>query len=158
MPGSSHGGRRVGAAALAMLSSLALASSAAASLGASRASIEADRAHLAATRKATAAATFTVDSMTLPNGGSVKEFSRPDGTVFAVSWAGPGRPNLQQLLGPHFSTLQADTARQGPRLRRPLSVNRSDLIVQSGGHSGAFWGVALLPQSTPAGFSTNDLR
>ena len=84
--------------------------------------------------------------MTLANGGLVREFTRADGTVFAVTWRGPGRPDLRQLLGDHFQTLQADNVRNGPRTRRPLSVNRSDFIVRTGGHSGAFWGVAFLPQ------------
>jgi hypothetical protein len=78
--------------------------------------------------------------------------------VFAVTWRGPGRPDLRQLLGEHFQTLQADNVRAGPRTRRPLSVNRSDLLVLTGGHSGGFWGVAFLPQMAPAGFSTDEMK
>jgi hypothetical protein len=79
--------------------------------------------------------------------------------VFAVVWRAPGRPDLRQLLGGHFDTLQADNAtRVGRRYRRPLAVSRSELVVQSGGHSGAFWGVAVLPGMEPPGFSLNDLK
>jgi hypothetical protein len=113
---------------------------------------------MAASRASRAASTYAVDVMTLANGGTVKEFSRPDGTVFAVAWMGPGRPDLRQLLGPHFSTVQTDNLRRGPRTRRPLTVNRTDFVVRSGGHSGAFWGVAILPGVTPAGFSAADVR
>jgi hypothetical protein len=78
--------------------------------------------------------------------------------VFAVTWRGGGRPDLRQLLGEHFQTLQADNVRAGRRTRRPLSVNRPDLIVLTGGHPGGFWGVAFLPQMAPAGFSTSELK
>ena len=78
--------------------------------------------------------------------------------MFAVTWRGPGRPDLRQLLGEHFQTLQDDNVRRGPRTRRPLSVSRSDFIVRTGGHPGGFWGVAFLPQSPPAGFSTAELK
>jgi hypothetical protein len=138
---------------------LAMAAPAHASLGAAYASVEADRAHMGASLTSKAAATHTVHTLKLANGGIVREFTRVDGTVFAVAWRGPGRPDLRQLLGAHFDTLQADNAtRRGPRYRRPMAVNRTDLLVQSGGHSGAFWGVAILTQLEPPGFSPNDLR
>ena len=128
-------------------------------LGGPYASVEADRAHMAASLKSTSAVTHTLHTLTLANGDVVKEYTREDGTVFAVTWRGPGRPDLRQLLGDHFQTLQADNAgRAGPRLRRPMAVNRTDFIVQTGGHSGAFWGAAILPQMEPAGFSASDLK
>lgn len=138
---------------------LAIAAPAHAFLGGAYASVEADRAHMAARLTSAAAATHTVHTLTLANGGIVKEFTRADGTVFAVTWRGPGRPDLRQLLGEHFSTLQADNPiRRGPHFRRPMAVSRQDFIVQSGGHSGAFWGVAFLPEMAPSGFSPTDLR
>ncbi len=137
---------------------LALAAPAHATLGAPRATVEADRSHFAAARKSLAGPGYVVDTMALANGGTVKEYTGPDGTVFAVSWLAPGRPDLRQLFGAHFPTLQAANVRRGPRTRAPLAVNRSDLVVHSGGHSGAFWGVAILPQAAPAGFSITGLR
>jgi hypothetical protein len=137
---------------------LALALPAHAHLGGPYASVEADRAHMTARIHSTAAATHTVHALTLGNGGIVKEYTRADGTVFAVTWRGPGRPDLRQLLGDHFSTMQTDNVRIGRRVRRPMSVKRPDLIVQSGGHSGAFWGVAILPKLEPPGFSLSDIN
>lgn len=138
---------------------LAFAAPAHAALGGTYDSVQADRAHMAARLSSTAAATHTVHTLTLPNGGATREYARSDGVVFAVTWRGPGRPDLRQLLGVHFDTFQSDNAlRGGRRARRPLSVNRTDLIVHSGGHSGAFWGVAYLPKMAPAGFSANDLQ
>jgi hypothetical protein len=94
------------------------------------------------------------------NGGSVREFTNADGTVFAVTWAGPGKPDLQTLLGPYFSTFQANsvsTARQMHSLRRPPQVAQRDLQIQTGGHMGWFHGVAFIPSLAPVGFSVGDL-
>jgi hypothetical protein len=124
-----------------------------AALGRAYATVEADRAALGATLKSTSGAGFTLHTLTLANGGVVTEYTRSDGTVFAIAWRGSGRPDLRTLLGDHFDTLQADNPRIGRRTRRPLSVNRSDLQVVTGGHSGALWGMAVLPQLKPASFS-----
>jgi hypothetical protein len=137
---------------------VALATPAQAYLGGARTTVEADRSRFTASRKSIAGPGYTIDAMTLANGGTVKEFSGPDGMVFAVTWLAPGRPDLRQLFGANFSILQADNARSGPRTRAPLAVNRSDLLVESGGHSGAFWGVAILTRIAPADFSVSDLR
>ena len=141
------------------LALLAPAGPANAALGRAYNSVDTDRLTLGATVASTFTGVYTVHTLTLPNHGVVKEFTRADGLVFAVVWQAPGRPDLRQLLGDSFETLQADnTGRSGRRLRRPIAVNRSNLLVQSGGHSGAFWGAALIPQLQPAGFSASDLK
>lgn len=127
-------------------------------LGGSVDTVEADRAHLSARHSSTNASAYTLHALTLNNGAVVREYARGDGTVFAVAWRGPSRPDLRQLLGPRFDVLQADNAAPaGRRTRRPLTVRRPDFIVSSGGHSGAFWGAAYLPGLAPAGFSPKDL-
>ena len=133
--------------------SLMLAAPAWAALGGAMDSVMADSAHFAARMTSTTAATHAEHDLTLANGAVVREFTRPDGAVFAVTWHAQGRPDLRQLLGVHFDAFQADNALQGGRrTHRPLSVARSDFIVQSGGHPGAVWGVAYLPQMAPPGF------
>ena len=148
--------RATGLLAGAALFAPALPASAA--LGHAYASVEADRAAMGATISSAASGGYTQHTLALPNRSVVKEYTRSDGTVFAVAWQGPGRPDLRQLLGEHFDTLQAENVRVGRRLRRPLSVNRTDLVVTSGGHPGAFWGAALIPPLEPAGFSASDLK
>jgi hypothetical protein len=128
-----------------------------AALGGAYATVETDRVHMAAQLRSTANGTYTVHAMTMANGEVVNEFTNGDGTVFAVSWHGAGRPDLSQLLGDRFATLQSDNATQGRRRRTPLTVDRTDFVVRSGGHSGAFWGLAYLPRLAPAGFSTSPL-
>ncbi len=132
---------------------------ASAGLGRAYSSVDTDRVALGASVASTSAGTYTVHTLTLANRGVIKEFTRADGTVFAVLWHAPGRPDLRQLLGDKFETMQGDNAvRAGRHLRRPISVNRTDLVVQSGGHPGAFWGAAMIPQLQPAGFSASDLK
>jgi hypothetical protein len=129
-----------------------------AALGGPSSSVEADRAHLAARLSSRTAATYAVHTLTLSN-NMVREYTAANGTVFAVSWRGVARPDLRQLLGGYFDTFQADNALHGGRrARRPMAVNRSDFVVRTGGHSGAFWGVAILPRAAPAGFSASDLQ
>ncbi|MHB8285044.1 MAG: DUF2844 domain-containing protein [Caulobacteraceae bacterium] len=141
------------------LVALACAPAAHAALGHAAESVQADRLHMSAKLASTSAATYTVHSLTLANNGVVKEFAGADGVVFAVAWRGPGRPDLRQLLGDHFATLQADTAvAGGRRLRMPVAVNHSDFVVHSSGHPGAFWGQAYLPASIPAGVTAADLH
>lgn len=98
--------------------------------------------------------------MTLPNGGTVHEFANASGVIFAVSWSGPGKPDLRALLGNHFTHLQQPMVapRGGRMFRQPVQVNRADIQIQTGGHMGYFWGVAYLPALAPAGFSTESLK
>jgi hypothetical protein len=129
-----------------------------ASLGGGRDSIDADGRRFSARMSAVAASTHTVHVLTAPNGEVVREYARPDGVVFAVSWRGAARPDLRQLLGPRFDDVQADNILPGGRrTRRPLAVRRPDFRMSSGGHPGAFWGVAYLPALAPSGFSVHDL-
>jgi hypothetical protein len=103
----------------------------------------------------------TRHELSLPNGGSVHEFTNEQGQIFAITWYGPGKPDLRSLLGRYFATFQeasaGDASRRGHFKRRPVAVNRSDLQIQTGGHMGYFWGVAYLPALAPAGFSISQL-
>jgi hypothetical protein len=127
-------------------------------LGANRESIDADGRHFSARMSAISATTHTVHVLTMPNGEVVREFARPDGVVFAVTWKGPARPDLRQLLGPKFEDVQADNVLAGGRrTRRPLAVRRAGFQMNSGGHPGAFWGMAYMPALAPSGFSAQDL-
>ncbi len=115
--------------------------------------------HLAARSSTIVNVAYTIHMMTLPNGGTVKEFERSDGVVFALAWSGPSRPDLRQLLGTRFDVMQSDiAARKGRRLRGRMADERSDFVLHSAGHSGAFVGAAYLPQMAPAEFSVSDLH
>lgn len=140
------------------LAGLALAGTpAAAELGGNRRGVDADRFHLAATMASSGAATHTVHTLTLPDGDTIREFAAADGTVFAVTWDGPARPDLRQLLGTAFATLQTDVAAGRRRPRAAMRVARDDLVVRGEGHPGAFHGFAVLPHLVPAGFRADAL-
>ncbi len=143
----------------ALFAGLGFAAPSFASLGGASTTIEADRVHLAARSSTIANTDYKVNVMTLANGGTVKEFERSDGVVFAITWRGPSHPDLRQLLGSRFEVLQADVAaRKGPRLRGRLTDERSDFVLHGGGHSGAFFGSAYLPQAAPSDFSLSALH
>jgi hypothetical protein len=115
---------------------------------------------MAASMKSVAMGHYTRHELIRPNGGMVREFTNANGMVFAVTWSGPGKPDLSTLLGRYFSTFQANsvaTARQMHSLRHPPMIAQSDLQIQVGGHMGWFHGVAFVPSLAPAGFSIGDL-
>ena len=136
-----------------------LANSAHAELGGAMAGVQADRAQMRAQIVSVPKSTHTVHEMTLPNGGGVKEFTNTRGQVYAVTWSGPGKPDLRSLLGGYFTSFQADNAKLSPRARRrPAAIRQTDLVIQTGGHMGYFWGIAYIPPLAPADFSVADLQ
>ncbi|MEQ5840276.1 DUF2844 domain-containing protein [Paraburkholderia acidicola] len=108
----------------------------------------------------TAAASYTVRETTLGSGTVVREYLSQAGTVFGIAWSGPQMPDLDSLLGTYFPQyvdgLTAARAARGGR--GPASVQSDTLVVQSGGHMGAFAGNAWLPQALPAGVSGSDIQ
>ena len=92
-----------------------------------------------------ASASYTVRETTLGNGTVVHEYLAADGIVFGIAWRGPQMPDLNDLLGSYFpqyvAGLKAVRAARGGG-RGPVSVDQSGLVVQSGGHMGAFSGQA----------------
>ncbi len=152
---------RSGWASLIILGAMALSAPAHATLGGKAATVDTDRSRLNARMASRAEhTTFTIHEMTLDSGTVAREFVRPDGTVFAVSWQGPQRPNLKQLFGDsYFSRFQSDNkANPRIRMRRALASTHSDFVVRTGGHSDAFWGFAYLPQMAPGGFPIQTLQ
>ena len=145
--------------ALAMIAApLCSAGSAQASLGGGIGTVEADGNHFSAPVVSTNYGAYTTYVLTLPNGGTIHEYAS-GGIVFGLSWRTPGRPDLVQLLGSHFAAFQAGLLPPTRGIRRaPPTIEKSDFVVQSRGHPGAFHGQALLPALAPSGFSPSDLN
>jgi hypothetical protein len=139
-----------------------VSTSALAELGGSSAAVQSDQTHMRAQLRAVRLSNHTRHELSLPNGGSIHEFTNDQGQVFAITWSGPGKPDLRSLLGRYFATFQSASSSDGRRrshfMRRPVAVNRSDLQINAGGHMGYFWGVAYLPSLAPAGFSISELE
>jgi hypothetical protein len=144
---------------LATITVLSVPQGAWASLGGNVDTITTDQSRMVVRLHAVArAGAGNLHTLTLANGGEVREYTNAAGVVYAIRWTGPGKPDLESLLGVHFATMQSDnpvTARRG--MRRAPGVNRADLKIVAGGHAGAFWGYAWLPQSAPSGFDPASL-
>lgn len=131
-----------------------------AELGGPLTSVHADGGRMGARIASQSMRGYARHDLTRANGGLVHEFTNAAGQVFAVTWAGPGKPDLRAVLGRYFATYQAagsDGGRMHRILRRPPQVDRSDLQIQTAGHMGWFRGVAFIPSLAPAGFVAGDL-
>ena len=131
-------------------------------LGSSVNDVPTEQARMHASLHRVAIGTYTRHDMTLPNGGTVHQFANAGGQIFAITWSGPGKPDLRSLLGGYFATFQAATPVAGSRMahsqRRPAEVDSADLQIHTGGHMGYFWGTAYLPALVPSGFRDIDLQ
>jgi len=136
---------------------LAYAGGAQAALGGPPAAFEAGSS-TSASSVALAGSSYTLRDTTLPTGTHVREYVASNGVVFAVGWDGPFLPDLQALLGAHFNTMVAESAKTPRAGNSQLAVNRPDVVILSGGHMRAFEGRAWLPAELPAGISANDIR
>jgi hypothetical protein len=120
-----------------------------------------DHATILAQHLSTTSVPYTVNETTLSSGTTVREYVAESGTVFAIVWHGPQMAPLNTLLGTYFSTyLQglSDARAATGGGYGPLAVQQSGLVVQTGGHMGAYTGRAYLPQALPQGVSADDIQ
>jgi Protein of unknown function (DUF2844) len=131
--------------------------SALAGLGGDAASVEADRASLKGELRVTSADTYAVHEITTATGMTVHEYLSPQGKVFAVSWRGPGIPDLRQMLGSYYGSFEQ--AASTPHYNHHhLNIQTPQVVVQSSGHTRAFFGRAWAPSLLPQNFSPNDIN
>jgi hypothetical protein len=129
-----------------------------ATLGGSIDQVPGDRVQLRAKAAAgKGAQDYTMHMRQTAAGITVREYADAAGTVFAVSWEGPVKPDLGQLLGPYFNDFrtQAESGRMG---RRRLVVDKPGLVILSEGRLRAFTGKAYLPKALPAGVTIDELQ
>jgi len=129
----------------------------AAALGGDAASVEGDRVALRAIRSMRALPACDVLELALASGTTVRQYVSK-GTVFAVSWRGAYKPDLKQLLGPHFDTLAAHVARMPLAGHTQVHLDTTTLVVHAGGHMRALGGIAYLPGALPPGFDIEQLQ
>ena len=128
-----------------------------AALGQGSTSIEADRLQAKASVRQLTHPAYTVHELTTEMNGLVREYVSPSGVVFAVSWHGPSKPNLQQVLGAHFATVTA-AAPGRPGGHAHQQVHEGTLVFESTGHMRSFHGRAYLTDAIPAGVTANDIQ
>jgi hypothetical protein len=116
-----------------------------AGLGGDATSVEADRVSLKGAVRVTPEANFAVHEIT-GNGLVVHEYLS-DGKVFAVSW----------MLGSYYG--QFAQAASAPHYNHHhLDVATPQVIVQSSGHTRAFFGRAWVPALLPANFAIDQIN
>jgi len=127
-----------------------------AALGGDVASVGTGKAHVLASVRVQAAEAYTLHELQATTGTKVHEYLGNDGKVFAVSWQGPFRPDLQQLLGSCYETyLNA----AGPRVARgPMNIQLPGLVIHMSGHQRAFYGRVYIPERVPQGVSVDEIR
>lgn len=131
---------------------------ASATLGEPEISVQTDVARAHASIKSSQDRTgYRVHEIRLPSGTVMREFVAPSGTVFAVAWQGPTRPDLRQALGQYFDAY-ATAPRSKLQDRRHVQIQRGDLVVQGGGHMRALSGRAYLLSAIPSGVNIGDLH
>lgn len=122
-------------------------------------SLRASAAPAQATQATTAAGVpYTRTHRTLPTQVAIDEYLDAGGRVFAISWSGPFKPDLKELLGRHFESFRERAAAQRGGNRSKLAVDTGEAVVVSEGHMGAFQGRAWLPSRLPAGFDTLEMK
>lgn len=129
-----------------------------AALGDNESSVQADQAQMRASVRITRNATYAVHELQAPTGHVIREYVSPSGTVFGVSWQGPSKPDLRQLLGTHFAEFIQASEQMQRHGHGPLVIQLPNLVVVSGGHMRAFSGKAYLPQILPVGIAADDIE
>jgi Protein of unknown function (DUF2844). len=135
---------------------LLCSSPASAALGGDATSIGTGQTHLLASARLRRATTHTVHELQAATGTTVREYADNGGKVFAVSWQGPFRPDLRQLLGAYYETYLK--AAKGRVARGPVNIEVPGLVIHMSGHQRAFYGRAYLVDRVPQGLSTDEIR
>ncbi len=140
-------------AALCTLAVLCLSAPALAALGGDASSVEADRASMKGALRVTRSVDYDVHEIQTPAGMIIHEYVSAQGKVFAVTWRGPGLPDLGQLLGSYSAQLTQAATRPHYN-HHHLRIETPDVVMQSNAYlrirSGRAWVRALLPQSLSA--------
>jgi hypothetical protein len=142
--------------AFTLVALLLCAQPATAVLGEDASSIGAGQTHWLASERIQRADTHTMHELEAATGTKVREYLGHDGKVFAVSWQGPFRPDLRQLLGAYYQTyLKA----AGPRVSRgPLNIRLPGLVIHISGHQRASYGRVYIVDRVPQGLSPDEIR
>jgi Protein of unknown function (DUF2844) len=142
---------KIGSAAVAGAMLACLPGSAHATLGGNIATITVNQQHFSAKRAVQPMINGQRHDLTLASGTIVHEYLSAKGAVYAVTWRGPRKPDLTELLGGYFAQLV--TPPKAPRRgsHHHLAINGQDLVVQASGHNNFYSGRAWVPSLVPAG-------
>jgi hypothetical protein len=135
---------------LGTLAAWCLSAPAFAGLGGDITSVEADRAGMQGAVHVTPGVEYDIHEIQTPAGMVVREYVSAQGKVFAVTWRGPGLPDLGQLLGSYAAQLSQAVSRPHYN-HHQLRIETPEVVMQSNAYlrlrSGTAWVRALLPQT-----------
>jgi hypothetical protein len=144
---------------LLLSGSLGLPLAALGALGDAPGAPEAESLPLRTSARTVSGTAYSVVEMQTPLGVTIREFQTAEGMVFAVSWKGPFKPDLRQLLGRYFAAFQSAPREQRSRRSRTQSqITLPEVVVHSGGRPRAFAGLAYVPALLPVGVDPAGLQ
>jgi hypothetical protein len=131
-----------------------------ATLGGSSASAQIDRVKLNAAKHELSSNSqlYNVDTYEVAPKINIREYVSKTGIVFGVSWNGPMKPDLRQLLGQYNASLTAEFAKRPRRGRSPVYIKRPDVVIESNGHPRYFFGRAYIPAAIPRGVLESEIQ
>ncbi|HEY1874391.1 MAG TPA: DUF2844 domain-containing protein [Steroidobacteraceae bacterium] len=143
---------KLSCALLGTLATVCFSAPALAGLGGDANSVEADRVSMKAVLRVTPFVGYDVHEIQTAAGTVIHEYVSTQGKVFAVSWHGPGLPDLAQLLGSYSAQLaQAQAGSHSRYNHHHLRIETPEVVMQSDAYlrsrSGRAWVPALFPQS-----------
>ena len=99
-----------------------------------------------------AAASYTMREANGADGVTIHEYVLPSNVVFAVTWQGPVRPDMSELLGSYFPnfTNAGDGRARGVG---PMVEHNGDFHIESAGRAGAFSARRICRASFPPMFA-----
>jgi hypothetical protein len=103
------------------------------------------------------AASYTVREAKDADGVTIREYVLPTNVVFAVTWQGPVRPDMSELLGSYFPNF-ANPGEGRAQGIGPMVQHNSAFHIESAGHTGYFFGKAYLPRLVPANVRMETLQ
>lgn len=137
----------------------ALSTSTQATLGEKADGVSSESIRLSAILTTSAQSLYTDNTLLQASGLTIHEYSRADGTIFAVAWTGPVMPDLQQLLGTYFTQFVSAREQAGPQGGLSRFHSTSDrLVIRSSGRLGAFSGLVYDPALVPDGVTPEQLQ
>lgn len=96
---------------------------------------------------------------TVASGIQIKEYINDSDVVFAVTWRGVVKPDLEDLLGSTYKAFKSNDAKTNSQVQGRLKTVQTDkAVVQLHGHPRDLRGLAYLKDLLPIGFNLEDLQ
>lgn len=92
------------------------------------------------------------------NGNTVREYATTAGVVFAVSWQGISKPDLNALFGSYFSEYK-EALDEVPKQYgvKTISMKTAKMVIRRGGRMRDQRGFACIPSLVPEGVKAEEL-